>query len=151
MSIKISLNFVQGSINNTPALVQIIAWRCPCAKQLSEPIICWFHWVIYSSGMYTGKNADLWYQNRIPLIIYEEAASFQRIWPIYYHLHQLPLIQDNVMFYFEDYFSDTLFLLYIHASVHHWVIPFWPDNNPSKTGPEYLRDKFLHHCESIYT
>ena len=36
--IKISLKFVpRGSINNIPALVQIMAWRQPGAKPLSEP------------------------------------------------------------------------------------------------------------------
>ena len=36
-SLKISLKFVQ--INNIPALVQIMAWRQPCAKRLSEPMM----------------------------------------------------------------------------------------------------------------
>ena len=37
--IKISLNFVpMGSINNIPALVQIMAWRRPGDKPLSEPM-----------------------------------------------------------------------------------------------------------------
>ena len=38
--IKISLKFVpEGSINNIPALVQIMAWRRPGAKPLSEPML----------------------------------------------------------------------------------------------------------------
>ena len=38
-SIKISLKFVpDGQINNIPALVQIMAWRRPCDKPLSEPV-----------------------------------------------------------------------------------------------------------------
>ena len=38
--IKISLKFVpKGSINNNPALVQILAWRRPGDKQLSEPMM----------------------------------------------------------------------------------------------------------------
>ena len=38
--IKISLKFVpQGPINNIPALVQIIAWRRPGDKSLSEPMM----------------------------------------------------------------------------------------------------------------
>ena len=55
ISIKISLNFVlKCSINNIPALVQIMAWRRPGDKPLSEPImvkilthICvtWPQWV----------------------------------------------------------------------------------------------------------
>ena len=40
VSIKISLKFVHKSpINNFPALVQIMAWRRPGDKPLSEPII----------------------------------------------------------------------------------------------------------------
>ena len=40
ISIKISLKFVpNGPINNIPALVQIMAWRRPGDKQLSEPMI----------------------------------------------------------------------------------------------------------------
>ena len=38
--IKISLNFVPtGPIDNISALVQIMAWRCPGAKPLSEPMM----------------------------------------------------------------------------------------------------------------
>ena len=38
--IKISLKFVpQGPINNIPALVQIMAWRRPGDKPLSEPMM----------------------------------------------------------------------------------------------------------------
>ena len=38
--IKISPKFVpKGSINNIPALVQIMAWHCPDDKPLSEPMV----------------------------------------------------------------------------------------------------------------
>ena len=40
ISIKISLKFVpKGPINNNPALVQIMAWRRPGDKPLSEPML----------------------------------------------------------------------------------------------------------------
>ena len=40
ISIKISLMFVpKGAINNIPALVQIMAWRRPGDKPLSEPMM----------------------------------------------------------------------------------------------------------------
>ena len=40
ISIKISLKFVpKGSINNIPTLVQIMAWRRPGDKPLSEPMM----------------------------------------------------------------------------------------------------------------
>ena len=38
--IKISVNFVpKGQVNNIAALIQIMAWRCPGDKPLSEPMI----------------------------------------------------------------------------------------------------------------
>ena len=40
ISIEISLKFVpEGRINNIPPLVQIMAWRCPGDKPLSEPML----------------------------------------------------------------------------------------------------------------
>ena len=40
ISIKISLKFVpEGSISNIPVLVQIMAWRRPGDKPLSEPMM----------------------------------------------------------------------------------------------------------------
>ena len=42
ISNKISLKFVpKGPINNIPALVQIMAWRRPGDKPLSEPMVVW--------------------------------------------------------------------------------------------------------------
>ena len=43
ISIKISLKFVpNGPINNIPPLVQLIAWRRPGDKPLSEPMLTRF-------------------------------------------------------------------------------------------------------------
>ena len=40
ISIRISLKFVhEGQIDNIPALVQIMAWRRPGEKPLSEPML----------------------------------------------------------------------------------------------------------------
>ena len=40
ISIEISLKFVpKGQINNIPALVQVMAWRLPGDKPLSEPMV----------------------------------------------------------------------------------------------------------------
>ena len=40
ISIKISLQFVpKGTVNNIPALVQIMTWRRPGGKSLSEPMV----------------------------------------------------------------------------------------------------------------
>ena len=50
ISINISLKFVpKGSINNIPALVQIMAWRRPGYKPLSEPMILSLLTHIYAS------------------------------------------------------------------------------------------------------
>ena len=46
IAIKISLNFVRkGPINNISALVQIMAWRRPGDKPLSEPMMVRPQWV----------------------------------------------------------------------------------------------------------
>ena len=68
ISIKISLKFVpKGPINNIPALVQIMAWRRPGDKPLSEPMmdnlpthICvtWLQWVNWTNG--TDTAWQLW-------------------------------------------------------------------------------------------
>ena len=78
ISIKISLKFVHtGPINNIPALVQIMAWRRPGDKPLSEPMlgsllthICVTRpqWVKCIILLAICKNADLlpsWCKNRI--------------------------------------------------------------------------------------
>ena len=66
-SIKISLKFVTwGPINNVSALVQIMAWRWPGDKPLSEPMkigllthicITWPQWV---KGMVMIKFLQIW-------------------------------------------------------------------------------------------
>ena len=66
ISLKISLKFVpKVPINNIPALVQIMAWRRPGAKPLSEPMmvnslthICVARpqWVKGAPGVYTGTK-----------------------------------------------------------------------------------------------
>ena len=62
--IKIYLKFIlKGLINCTPALVQIMTWRCPVDKPLSEPMLVslpthiWVtrpQWVTYLSKHYPG-------------------------------------------------------------------------------------------------
>ena len=70
ISIKISLKFVpKGWINNIPALVQIMAWRRPGDKPLSEPIMvislmhrAYMHHsasMSYSSSLVPGKWMQL--------------------------------------------------------------------------------------------
>ena len=72
ISIKISLKFVpKGPINNIPALVQIMAWRRPGDKPLSEPMmvrslthICvtrpqWVNWITLTISYGRYKVGDL--------------------------------------------------------------------------------------------
>ena len=53
ISVKDSLNFVSwGSIDNDPALVQIMAWCRIADKPLSEPMLTWF------TDEYMGTRGD---------------------------------------------------------------------------------------------
>ena len=59
ISIKISLKFVPNvSINNIPALVQIMAWRRPGAKPLSEPMLTQF---TNAYIQHSGGDELIWY------------------------------------------------------------------------------------------
>ena len=65
--IRISLKFIsKGPINNIPALVQIMAWRRPGDKPLSEPMMVWLlthlciiwpQWVILQWWKYSQGDA----------------------------------------------------------------------------------------------
>ena len=79
--IEISLKFVpKGSINNNPALFQIMAWRRPGEKPLSEPMmvsslthICvtrpqwvnWFAWTIQQTEGLLSGVPDYFGRNKI--------------------------------------------------------------------------------------
>ena len=89
ISLKIPLKFVpKGPVNNIPALVQIMAWRRPGDKPLSEPMLvflpthicvtrpqwvntarfpsCWWHYL--SSSLWT--HWDLWGSfHGLPLVL----------------------------------------------------------------------------------
>ena len=75
--IKISLKFVpKGSINNIPALVQIMAWRRPGDKPLFEPMLVRIpthicvtrpQWVNTTENLHPYKNLPI-HQN--PSVIY---------------------------------------------------------------------------------
>ena len=62
VSIKISLKFVpRGPINNIPALVQIMAWRRPGNKPLSEPMMA-------SLLKYVCVTPPRWVKNQSPYL-----------------------------------------------------------------------------------
>ena len=59
ISAKISLNFVpKGSIDNDPALIQIMAWHRKGDKPLSEPMLTWFIDVYAALGEDELKHFD---------------------------------------------------------------------------------------------
>ena len=72
ISFKISLKFVKGLINNIPSLVQIMAWRRPGDKPLSEPVMVsllthkcvtrpqWVKSVLYTLGVWCWYINPLW-------------------------------------------------------------------------------------------
>ena len=60
ISIKISLKFVlKGPINNIPALLQIMAWRRPGDKPLSEPMMVSFLSIYASLSLNELTHCDL--------------------------------------------------------------------------------------------
>ena len=68
--IKISLKFVPiGPINNIPALVQIMAWRQPGDKSLSEPMMLDYRCIYESLGpivLWCGLHFLQWYTLMVP-------------------------------------------------------------------------------------
>ena len=80
--IKLSLKFVpKGPINNTPALVQIMAWHWPGIKPLSEPMIV-------SLMMYICVARSQWI--KMPFCLYRDS----------YHKDQMLWQSSN--FYYEN-------------------------------------------------
>ena len=80
ISIKSSLKFVpKGLINNIPALVQIMAWRRPGHKPLSEPMMFSLptHICVTQSQWLMGSNLTIFEQNpHIPVVLpYNDVAS----------------------------------------------------------------------------
>ena len=65
ISINISLKFVpKGQINSIPALVQIMAWRRPGVRPLSEPIMVRLY-ASLSPNKLTGCQMDPWEQTAV--------------------------------------------------------------------------------------
>ena len=98
--IKISLKFVPGCpINNIPALVQIMAWRWPGDKPLSEPTMVWLSTHIYAS---LGLNELKYIRDAyISIVTTHDNASFtvqnQRLLACKIFLASLHLIRKIVM------------------------------------------------------
>ena len=85
--IKISMKFVpRGPINNIPALVQIMAWRRPGGKPLSEPILVRLpthicvtrpQWVNMLSAAILRCKLAVWGRNHMTITV--ESMSYLRI------------------------------------------------------------------------
>ena len=84
--IKISLKFVpKGPINNIPALVQIMAWRRPGDKPLSEPMmvnlpthICVTRPQLVKQIANTFRSTSIWHQSDTSRWMDVESISFPR-------------------------------------------------------------------------
>ena len=90
ISIKISLKFVpKGPINNIPALVQIMAWRRPGDKPLSEAMMARLptHICVTRPQWVNCKMNACWIltNSYIDLDILIEASAGPRIYTIYDH------------------------------------------------------------------
>ena len=97
ISIKISLNFVpKGSINNIPALVQIMAWRRSGDKPLSEPMMrggwgceVFFWWAPSAKGKdHHGVSSgwsSVWHRSNTGLSStqYEQIPIILGVWPFW--------------------------------------------------------------------
>ena len=88
ISIKISLKFVpKGPINNIPALVQIMAWRRPGDKPLSEAVMVRLpthisvtrpQWVYLSSMRFCGIHLTAISQEMLKI----QYLSLKRVWKL---------------------------------------------------------------------
>ena len=94
ISLKISLKFVpKVRINNIPALVQMMAWRRPGDKPLSEPMmvsllthicVAWPQWVKITIRVYgwcQAISSKPKYQMRVFPVCFPDVSYF---WPVVY-------------------------------------------------------------------
>ena len=103
ISINISLKFVpRGPINNIPTFVQVMAWRWPSDKPLSEPMMIRLptHWCV-TRPQWVNRPSDamLWHRSRSVL------AQVMACWlmaPSHY-LNQCWLIMSKILWYSPQY------------------------------------------------
>ena len=85
--IKISLKFVpKGRINNIPALVQIMAWRRPGDKPLSEPMMVSLptHICVTRPRWVNAYNSSATFTDTVKLMLHPTMIN------ILWHLRRLP-------------------------------------------------------------
>ena len=103
ISVKISLKFVlKGSINNIPSLVQIMAWRRPGDKPLSESMMVWLPTHICVARPQWVKTA--WKKHTLPLSIQQFAwkyllfyltATWNTAWICFYMKTQNNILKED--------------------------------------------------------
>ena len=91
ISIEISLKFVpEGPINNKPALVQIMAWRRPGDKPLSEPMMVCRQLGLDELMFYkvdtvtTGTKATFTYSIYVKLMY--TTRDIKSLWPVKWYI-----------------------------------------------------------------
>ena len=120
ISIKISLKFVpKCPINNIPALVQIMAWRWPGDKSLSEPMMV-------SLPMNICVTPPQWVKNKFyidNIFIYHECFTHACI-SIFYILPLLAHSWTLMTNYYETHFSirylSSWMPTFLNEHGHHW-------------------------------
>ena len=99
VAIKIWLKFVtKGSINNIPALVQIMAWRRPGDKPLCEPMLTQFTLALQWKSQYLERHSA-----------FPNGVSCLLSWPKKGHLEAAPI-------------SMWLERLYIKLALWYWLV-----------------------------
>ena len=88
ISINISMKFVpKGPINNIPALVQIMAWRRPGDKPLSEPMMVslTMHICVTRPWWVNGPFMDIYMSSSDDVIQHDQQdfKKFHSIWSVY--------------------------------------------------------------------
>ena len=95
ISINISLKFVlNGPINNIPALVQVMAWRRPGGKPLSEPVMVSLltHICVTRPQWVNAKSVSIpWCDHGIACIHIQSARLTKYIKPIANYFILLPI------------------------------------------------------------
>ena len=100
--IKISMKFVpKGPINNIPALVQIMAWRRPGNKPLSEPMMV-------SLTMHICVTRPQWVNS---LKSEQNGWVLQTTFSVYF-------LEQKLCYFFQ--FQMNLFLKVQFSTSHHW-------------------------------
>ena len=108
ISIKNPLKFVpNGPINNIPALVQIMAWRRPGDKPLSEPMMVYLPMHICVTGLqWVNRNGRVWGLEKTSWTSDQGTAYMRNKWTTWYRhvVNTYPVnMHVNVCVYVTEY------------------------------------------------